>query len=190
MNAKRIDLALLAVGLVILWAIPHSIGADAEIRVQALAALLTEGRLAAPRYSLVGPLFAAPLFYAGLTAFYNVAIFTLALAFFWRELRDLRPIVLLVFASMFPNHVQVFYGEPFTALTVTAGVLLLTRDRSLPGWALVVLGAVSTPSSVLGVAGIALSTSLVHLLGCLVLWRLARGLVDAAEREAGDPGVC
>jgi hypothetical protein len=155
-KARHVDAALLFVGLAILWAIPHSIGGDAEIRFQALAALLKEGRLAAPRYSMVGPIFATPLFYAGLTAFYNVAIFTLALGFFWRELRDLRLLVLLVFASMFPNHVQVFYGEPFTALTVTAGVLLLTRDRTLPGWALVVLGAVNTPSSVLGVAGIAL----------------------------------
>lgn len=156
MKARHVDLALLAIGLVILWAIPHSIGGDAEIRVQTLTALLKEGRLAAPRYSIVGPIFAAPLFYAGLTAFYNVALLTLALLFFWRELRDVRLLLLLVFASMFPNHVQVFYGEPFTALAVTAGVVLLTRDRRLPGWALIVLGAVNTPSSVLGVAGIAL----------------------------------
>lgn len=156
MKARHVDAALLIVGLAILWAIPHSIGGDAEIRFQSLTALLKDGRLAAQRYSMVGPIFAAPLFYAGLTAFYNVAIFTLALAFFWRELRDVRLLVLLVFASMFPNHVQVFYGEPFTALTVTAGVLLLTRDRTLPGWALIVLGAVNTPAAVLGVAGIAL----------------------------------
>lgn len=156
MKARHVDLALLLIGLVILWAIPHSIGGDAEVRVQTLAALLKEGRLAAPRYSIVGPIFAAPLFYAGLTAFYNVALLTLALLFFWRELRDVRLLLLLVFASMFPNHVQVFYGEPFTALTVSAGVVLLTRDRALPGWALIVLGAVNTPASVLGVAGIAL----------------------------------
>lgn len=156
MKARHVDVALLLIGLAILWAIPHSIGGDAEIRLQTLGALLKEGRLAAPRYSIVGPIFAAPLFYAGLTAFYNVAILTLALLFLWRELRDVRLLVLLVFASMFPNHVQVFYGEPFTALAVTAGVVLLTRDRTLPGWALIVLGAVNTPSSVLGVAGIAL----------------------------------
>jgi hypothetical protein len=156
MKPRHVDAAFLFVGLAILWAIPHSIGGDAEVRVQALTALLKEGRLAAPRYSIVGPIFAAPLFYFGLTAFFNVAVLTIALAFFWRELRDVRLLVLLVFASMFPNHVQVFYGEPFTALTVTAGIVLLTRDRLLPGWALIVLGAVNTPSSVIGVAGIAL----------------------------------
>lgn len=156
MKPRHVDAALLLVGLVILWAIPHSIGGDAEVRVQALGALLKEGRLAAPRYSIVGPIFAAPLFYSGLTAFYNVAILTFALAFFWRELRDVRLLLLLVFASMFPNHVQVFYGEPFTALTVTAGIVLLTRDRLLPGWVLIVLGAVNTPASVIGVAAIAL----------------------------------
>jgi hypothetical protein len=156
MKARHVDIALLLIGLAILWAIPHSIGSDGEVRVQTLTALLKEGRLAAPRYSIVGPIFAAPLFYAGLTAFYNVALLTLALLFFWHELRDVRLLVLLVFASMFPNHVQVFYGEPFTALAVTAGVVLLTRDRALPGWALIVLGAVNTPSSVLGVAAIAL----------------------------------
>jgi hypothetical protein len=156
MKPRHVDAVLLFVGLAILWAIPHSIGSDAEVRLQALGALLKEGRLAAPRYSIVGPFFAAPLFYAGLTAFYNVTILTAALAFFMRELRDVRLLLLLVFASMFPNHVQVFYGEPFTALTVTAGVVLLTRDRFLPGWALIVIGAVNTPSSVIGVAGIAL----------------------------------
>lgn len=156
MNAKRIDTAFVVVGMIILWAIPHSIGGDAEVRVQALTTLFEEGRLAAPRYSIVGPLFATPLFLAGLTAFYNVALLTLALVFTWRELRDARVLLLLVFASMFPNHVQVFYGEPFTALAVTAGVLLLSRDRTLPGWTFVVLGAVNTPASVVGVAGIAL----------------------------------
>lgn len=156
MKPRLVDAVLLFVGLAILWAIPHSIGSDGEVRLQALTALLKEGRLAAPRYSLVGPLFAAPLFYLGLTSFYNVTLFTLALLFFWRELRDLRLLVLAVFATMFPNHVHVFYGEPFTALTVTAGVVLLTRDRAVPGWALIVLGAVNTPPAVVGVAAIAL----------------------------------
>lgn len=159
MKPRHVDAALLFVGLAVLWAIPHSIGGDAEVRFATLGALLKEGRLAAPRYSIVGPIFAAPLFYVGLTAFYNVVLLSLALLLTWRalpEVRDLRLLVLLVFASMFPNHVQAFYGEPFTALAVTAGVLLLTRDRALPGWALIVLGAVNTPSSVVGVAGIAL----------------------------------
>ena len=183
-TTKRIDLALLVVGLVILWAVPHSIGGDAEVRLQALTAHLKEGRLAAPRYSIVGPIFAAPLFYAGLAAFYNVALLTLALVFFWRELRDVRLLVLLVFASMFPNHVQVFYGEPFTALAVTAGVVLLTRDRGLPGWALIVLGAVNTPSSVIGVAAIAVlearrtkRAALVLLPGLVVALVLLENLV-------------
>lgn len=156
MKPRHVDAVLLFAGLAILWAIPHTIGGDGEVRLRALTALLKEGRLDVPRYSLVGPIFAAPLFYAGLTAFYNVALLTGALLFFWRELRDLRLLVLLVFASMFPNHVQAFYGEPFTALSVTAGVVLLTRDRALPGWALIVLGAVNTPSAVAGVAAIAL----------------------------------
>ena len=155
-SAKVVDLAFLFVGLAILWIIPHHVGGDGEVRLQALDRLLHEGRLSTPRYSMVGPIFALPLHAAGLAVFYNVTLFTIALAIVWRELRDRTLLLLLVFASMFPNHVQVFYGEPFTALAVTAGVLWLSRGRTLAGWTAIVLGAVNTPASVVGVAGIAL----------------------------------
>lgn len=159
MNDRRsriVDLALLFVGIAVLWAIPHHIGGDGEVRVQALERLLREGRLATPRYSMVGPIFALPLHVAGLTELYNVTLFTIALGIFWRELRDRTLLLLLVFASMFPNHVQVFYGEPFTALAVAVGVLWVSRGRALAGWAAIVLGAVNTPASVVGVGAMAL----------------------------------
>lgn len=155
-QTRIVDLAFLFVGIAVLWAIPHHIGGDGEIRFEALARLLREGRLATPRYSIVGPLFALPLHLAGVTELYNVTLFTLSLAIVWRELRDRTLLLLLVFASMFPNHVQVFYGEPFTALAITVGVLWLSRGRGLAGWTAIVLGAVNTPASVVGVAGIAL----------------------------------
>lgn len=155
-RARTVDLALLFAGLAALWAIPHHIGGDGEVRFAALTRLLEEHRLATPRYSMVGPIFALPLHALGATALYNVTLFTVALGVFWRELRDRTLLLLLVFASMFPNHVQVFYGETFTALAVSVGVLWLSRGRALAGWIAIVLGAVNTPASVLGVAGIAL----------------------------------
>lgn len=155
-RSRLVDLALLFVGIAVLWAIPHHIGGDGEVRLEALVRLVREGRLATPRYSIVGPLFALPLHVAGVTELFNVTLFTLALALVWRELRDRTLLLLLVFASMFPNHVQVFYGEPFTALAVAVGVLWLSRGRRLAGWTAIVLGAVNTPASVVGVAGIAI----------------------------------
>jgi hypothetical protein len=155
-TARVVDLALLAIGVTVLWAVPHHIGSDGEVRLEALTTLLHERRLAIPRYSIVGPLFALPLHAIGQAALYNVTLFTLALAVVWRELRDVTLLVLLVFASMFGNHVQVFYGEPFTALAVTVGVLWLSRGLTVRGWTAIVLGAVNTPASVLGVAAIAL----------------------------------
>jgi hypothetical protein len=155
-RAHAVDVTLLFLGLVALWVIPHHAGADGEVRLQALGRLMKEGDLSVPRYSIVGPLFAAPLYLVGQAELLNVTLFTIALALLWRELRDRTLLVLLVFASMFPNHVQVFYGEPFTALAVTLGIVWLSRGKRALGWSSIVLGGVNTPASVVGIGAVAL----------------------------------
>src|SRR6478672_94244 len=82
------DWTLLAIGLVALqlW-IPHDKFADGEVRFQELALLLDHGVLSPQRYSLIGPIFSAPLYLLGhlyssparWTVRYNSLLFTLSL---------------------------------------------------------------------------------------------------------------
>lgn len=169
-RARVVDGALILAGVAALFAVPHRIGGDGEARFETLQRLFAEGRLVSPRYSVVAPLLAAPLYAAGralgdprsVTALLNPILFAAALGVFWRELRsDLSPparrqaVLLLVFASMFPNHVQAFYGEVFTACAISLGILWLSRGARVRGWTAIVLGAVNTPATVIGVAAIA-----------------------------------
>ena len=162
-------------GLFVLWAMPHWALADGEQRYKALEALLLHGQIAARRYSIVGPLFGAPLFFVGHllgnaragAVFLNVALFTLFILLLARELRsELSPgagraaLLLLVFGSMFPNHLQRFYGEVFTAVTVTLGVFWLARGRTILGWSAIVLGVVNTPAAIIGMSLIAIGAAL------------------------------
>jgi hypothetical protein len=106
---------------------------------------------------------------------------------------------LLVFASMFANHIQYYYGEVFTTVAVTVGVFWLSRGRWARGWAVLVLGAVNTPASLFGIGGIAIcharrSRSWLPLLGPIVAfavmlteWLLVRGDFFATGYH-GDAG--
>jgi hypothetical protein len=124
------------------------------------------------KYSLVGPLFAAPLYLLGSALGYPervTALFNLLLLFglagaLWSELKaELSPaarrtlLTLLGFASMFTHHVQWFYGEVFSTVTSCVGLLWLSRGLAWRGWLLITLGAANTPASLLGVGAIALS---------------------------------
>lgn len=121
---------------------------------------------------MVGPLFAGPLYLIGrafgatrtITSLYNPLLFVCLIVIVYRDLnRELDAAVrrmlllFLVMASMFPQHVQHFYGEVFTTFAISVGVLLLSRGRSAIGWLLILLGAVNTPAALLGVAAIAVS---------------------------------
>ncbi len=174
MNARRmriVDGVFLAIALLAMWAIPHRIAGDGEIRYEALVRLFETGKLAAPRYSMIGPLFATPLYFFGkalgdpraATAHLNIVLFTLGTFLFGRELsRELSPertrgaLLLFTFASMFPNHVQVFYGEVFTTLAVTLGVFWITRGRDRLGSLAIVLGGANTPGSLVAIGLVAL----------------------------------
>ncbi|MDB4944201.1 MAG: hypothetical protein JWP97_3735 [Labilithrix sp.] len=211
MKQRAVDVLLLAVGLACLFAVPHRIGGDGAARYETLERLWTTGVLASARYSVVMPLLASPLYLLGraighaqeVTALFNPLLFVCTLAVIARDMReDLAPaarrtmLLLLVYASMFANHVQSFYGEVFTALTIVVGVLWLSRGRTAAGWALIVLGAVNTPGVLLGVVGIAVRdaqrtrrwTSLVGPVLVVVLSRLeafvVRGSLLATGYEA------
>lgn len=169
----RAELVFVAIALVVLWIMPHSVRGDGELRYLAVERLLTGGGLSLAKYSIVGPLFAAPLWWAGralgldprdTTAYFNVILFTAFVVAVARELRAWLPratrgafLVLLAYGSMFTNHVQLFYGEVFTAVTVSLGVLLLARGANARGWTLVVLGVANTPAALVGSGLVALA---------------------------------
>lgn len=165
------ETALLVTGLLFNFLLlPHSVSADGYKRYQALTQLLTGHGLSASQFSLIGPLFAAPLWYltslASLPllgiAMYNTIIFALALVAFYWALSPLMDhhllrvfLLLLTFASMFPYHLGQFYGEVFTAALAAVGLTLLALRRTrgaLAGGALLALGVANTPASLVALA--------------------------------------
>src|SRR3954470_11105351 len=165
--------ALVAIGIVLLFAaLPHWVGSgyDGAARFQALTELL-EGKPVSPiLYSFVGPLFSAPLYYLGKLVYdpawwcslYNAILLAgglAAVAVLLRKRFDpgvLRTFCLLIVAaSMFPNHVRDYFGEMFTAMFVLIGIAGLSTGRDGLGWTAMVLGVVNTPATLVGMALVA-----------------------------------
>jgi len=168
-----IETTLIIVGLGAQWSLlPHFSpisGEDSLIRYQMLTTLFTHGHLDTSRYSIYGPIFSSPLWYLGQTTGgasgaiywlgrYNLLLLALAVAAFYVILRDhlnhtiLRTFLLLVVvASMFPNHIENYYGEVFTALTAAVGLALVVYGRGW-GWASVALGVANAPATLAGLA--------------------------------------
>ncbi len=167
-----LEVFLLLLGfLALFFAAPHEMKGDGLVRFQGLSALLEKGEVPGFKYSLLGPLFAAPLWALGKicadpawwTARFNLLFFFLGLALSWWILKDRadrrlvrRFLFLLAFASMFPRHLEGFHGEVFTAVCAGVGILGVSFGRPKLGWTLLVLGAANTPASVpaLGLAAL------------------------------------
>ena len=129
---RSVDLALLTGGLILVYlASPFAIEGDGGVRFRALSRLLSEGALDATPYSLVGPLFSAPLWWVGSAlgdtewwvGRYNFVLFGGSPVAFYRILtpaidRDIvvRFLLIVTVASMFPHHLGRYYGEVFTAV--------------------------------------------------------------------------
>lgn len=164
--------ALLPAGMIIFaLSLPYIIAGDGAERYSELRGLLQHGALSAGKYSLIGPIFSAPLYYllgaftgnpAIGAALYNVTIFFTGMLILrrllrpWMEERTLRVfLLLLLVGSMFPFSVATFYGETFTAILVAAGLLAAVLARPagrLAGWIAVTLGVANTPASLVALA--------------------------------------
>src|SRR5262252_3302565 len=112
---------------------------------------------------MVGPLASAPLYYLGKLALgsdwwcarFNMLVLVGGLgmtALLLRRSVDpaiLRKFLLLVIAlSMFPIHVQAYFGEVFTSVLVLIGLAAVVTGRTIFGWVAATAGVVSTPGSV------------------------------------------
>jgi hypothetical protein len=161
-----VETSLIVLGLLAqFFLLPHILDADGKTRFQALDALLRNNVLLDNKYSLIGPLFAAPLWVLGAligdtawwvarfnTIFLGAGLLTLYLLLRNRmDRRLLRAfLLLLLVASMFPAHVEGFYGEVFTALCVAAGVILLFTRARWGGWVALIVGVANTPATIVG----------------------------------------
>jgi hypothetical protein len=162
-----IETTLIIAGLLaLLFLLPHGMYGDGRKRFNALSQLLGHGIIPNSEYSMVGPLFSAPLWYLGkwlstairLTSEFNWVLFAIGIPTIYFLLRNrmdrglLRKFLLiLIVASMFTMNVTAYYGEVFTALFVGIGVLALLLRRSTPiGWVAIVLGVVNTPATLAG----------------------------------------
>ncbi|GIJ12505.1 hypothetical protein ACFFMR_02650 [Micromonospora andamanensis] len=153
----------------------HRLMGDGLARYQALIDLLGHQRMPDTAYSMIGPLFAAPLWILsqytgnteGLLGNYNPLLFCLMLGAFYLMLRRhvdagllRRFLLILTTGSMIAPHLADFYGETFTMSTVGVGLLALALRRPPKGiragaWALIVLGVANTPASIVGLAFVA-----------------------------------
>lgn len=166
-----VETGLIAAGLAgLFFFIPHEIGSDGVARYRALEDLWTQGRWSDTPYSMIGPLFSSPLWLLGRIcgcpawwcARFNFFVFALGLLALHRIGRGrmdagvLRKfILLLVAASMFPNHLRTYLGEVFTAVLAGAGILAVALHASAWGWAALVLAAASAPAALAGLGLVA-----------------------------------
>jgi hypothetical protein len=197
--SATIETALVVAGLIALVLLPHDIFWDAAYRFRAISALVEHGRLSDTRYSLVGPLFSVPFWLLGTwiqspewwVARFNLICFIAGLAVTYWLLRTqvdrglLRKFfLLLIAASMFPNHLEAYYGEVFTALGVGVGLVAVTRGTTRAawaGWTAVVLGVANTPAALIALACVVAQRALQHR-----RWRYLLAFVAAAALIAGE----
>ena len=163
-----IETALVLVGLLALTVLlPHTIFGDGQRRYDELAQLLQGHGISTDKYSMIGPLFSAPLWYLGAlyrgsawwVAHYNLIVFACGLGAFYLLLRNQvnhsllrRFFLVLIVGSMFPNHLKAYYGEVFTAILVGVGLVAAVFGRRIAGWASVVLGVANTPATLVALS--------------------------------------
>ncbi|TDD05567.1 hypothetical protein E1292_16995 [Nonomuraea deserti] len=161
--AATVETVLIIIGFAgMLFLLPRLDWGDGSVRYHQLTALLEQGAVPEGKYSMVGPLFSAPLWLIGeiggspdwWTLRYNLFLLVGGVVFVWFALRDLLPrpllrrfILLLIFASMFAHHQLGYNGEMFTAILVLSGSVALVGGRTWPGWLTVAIGVANTPAT-------------------------------------------
>ncbi len=157
-------------GGAVVAAAPLAIGNDGIVRFDSLDSLLRTNTLDRSKYSMYGPIAAAPLWQLGEAVGYpqetvwtfNRVVFLTVVVGLWLTLRPvlgreerLRFAAMLLFGSMFPWHIMGFFAEVFHAACVGLGLALLAvrRDRwAMLGAVLCVWGTANVPASAVGLA--------------------------------------
>ena len=159
-------LALLVLAALNLLTLPRLVTEDSLARSKALDELLRAGTVSTSRYSLIGPLLAAPLWAAAgpdakavAVWRFNSFVMLAGAAGLWWALAPvlaaatrMRFLLLLGFASVTPYHAAYFGGEPFTMMCVGVGTAAAIVRRKWWGWPLAALGAANVPATLVGLA--------------------------------------
>jgi hypothetical protein len=148
------EAALIVAGVAAYLAMPHEINSDGLIRLETTRALARGEIDDAPTGLLMSAL-ALPLYHFGdVVAAFNTAVFLAGLAAMALLLRKHVPahllrrlVLLLLAASMFGHHAQLFFGEVLTAMFVAVGLVMVVVGQPVLGFALVMLGVVNTPAA-------------------------------------------
>ncbi len=180
--------AAILVAAAVLASLPQTRIIDSEVRFEALDRLLRDGTVAGSKFSMIGPLFAAPLWFLGEAAgnttnvvwLFSRLAFLAGSAALWWALRPAlgadaarRFVVAAALASLVPYHLLHFTGEVFTAVCVAVGTAAAVTRGKAWGWALAAVGAANTPATLPALA----------LAAAVVCWerrRLRYGLAVAA----------
>lgn len=162
-----IEYGLIVAGVLLVIPSKQWLTSDGRYRFEALNQLLSGDGFSEHRYSLIGPIFATPMYWLGRLGIadrgpdiwvrhYNFVLFSLSLLALFLLLRGRvhpvllrRFLLLLVAGSMVAPHLTNFYGEVFTAVTVAVGFLVAVATVTHPvirrlGWVAVVLGTANT----------------------------------------------
>lgn len=153
----------------------HAIVGDGRVRFEFISKLITEKRLYAMGYSMIGPLLSVPFWLLDKLyntqdwwcSRYNFFIFALGLLMIYNILKDSidrmilrRFLLILICGSMFPCHQMGYGGEVFTAMFVGVGILAINFKHSLWGWVCIILGVLNMPAAIIGLVCIILMKSL------------------------------
>ena len=133
---------------------PHEISSDGMIRLEATR-YLALGQIIDVPTGLLMSVLALPLYHFGdVVANFNSVVFLAglaAIAFFLRrhapEELIRRLLLVLLAASMFGHHAQLFFGEVLTAMCIAVGLVMMVAGPSLPGIGLAILGPINTPAA-------------------------------------------
>src|SRR5215831_418587 len=140
-----IEIMFLVVGwMLLLFLAPHHIGGDGPYRYGAIEKIIEQGRVSPVMYSLIGPLFSAPLYLLGKwigtpewwVARFNTIFFGLGALLIYQLLqhsissRLLRRFLLLtMLASMMSQELLGYGAEVFNSVSVAAGLAAWVTGR-------------------------------------------------------------
>ncbi len=166
-----IEWCLIALGVLVVSAtLAPNVGGDGAVRYASVQGfLLGEGQFS--KFSLVQPLLSMPLAWLAVAlhvdpstfvAYFNYLVFIALAIPAYRQLARRYGgatgrawLLLMLCASMFPHHLQNYYGEVLSALCLFLGVLWVER-RSWASMMLMAIGCVNTPALLPPFLGLAL----------------------------------
>lgn len=163
---------LILSGVVCLLVTLHpSVGGDGLVRFASVQTIL-DGSGSHSKFSLVQPVLSVPLAWladrlgaerAPYVAWFNVSVFLVFSALIVRLLAHRYGaivartwLLLIIMGSMYPHHLQNYYGEVFTSLSLFLAALVLPR-RPVVAIGLSALGVMNTPALLLPFAGVAIA---------------------------------